>query len=460
MRRKKSEIRCGVNGDLELEFCERGLASYAGLELMSRYLRRIRFNGSIRQHLAQILPGGDYGSNALIRVVMGMLMVGGRRLSHLAFLKGESVLQRFCELSDLPAERTMSNWLKEFRTQSVEALRRLNADLVARVVGLYLRARTLTIDVYGTVLSTGHQVAWVFRGYNPHHRKVPSYFPISAYLAESGHILRVQNRPGNVNDGKASITFLRQLFQQVQETLGNQYRLRFRMDGDFFKRPVLDLTDANRAGYAIKVPFRRCLDLQAKIRARKRWRRVQEGVDGFFTRVTVSGWKREFRVAIYRKRVFHKTRKNYQLDLFDPSDGTWEYSAVASNLSLKIRHLWRFVCGRGTHEKAIGELKTGLALDTIPTKHYGADSAWQQLVILTHNLLTSFQIETGAHKRPRSPKRTTHWILNRARTSRFEIFNRAGRLVRPHGQTILRLPDNIKTKQLFTRIADNLVKVA
>ncbi len=168
----------------------------------------------------------------------------------------------------------MSNWLKEFRTQSVEALRRLNADLVARVVGLYLRARTLTIDVYGTVLSTGHQVAWVFRGYNPHHRKVPSYFPISAYLAESGHILRVQNRPGNVNDGKASITFLRQLFQQVQETLGNQYRLRFRTDGDFFKRPVLDLTDANRAGYAIKVPFRRCLDLQAKIRARKRWRRV------------------------------------------------------------------------------------------------------------------------------------------------------------------------------------------
>jgi len=120
----------------------------------------------------------------------------------------------------------------------------------------------------------------------------------------------------------------------------------------------------------------------------------------------------------------------------------------------------QFVCGRGTHEKAIGELKTGLALDTIPTKHYGADSAWQQLVILTHNLLTSFQIETGAHERPRSPKRTTHWILNRARTLRFEIFNRAGRLVRPHGQTILRLPDNIKTKQLFTRIADNLVKVA
>jgi hypothetical protein len=40
-------------------------------------------------------------------------------------------------------------------------------------------------------------------------------------------------------------------------------------------------------------------------------------------------------------------------------------------------------------------------LDTIPTKHYGANSAWQQLVILTHNLLTSFQIETGAHERPR-----------------------------------------------------------
>jgi len=460
VRRKKSDIRGGVNGDLRVEFTEWGLTSYAGLELLVRYFRHIGLNRIIRDLIVRLAPGGDYGTCALVRVVVGLFIVGGRRLSHRAFLRGDPVLQRFCELRDLPDESTVRTWLRGFQRHSVEALRQLNADVVGRVIGLYLRAQTLTIDVDGTLVSTGQQVAWAFRGYNPHHRKVPSYFPICAYLADSGHILRVQNRPGNVNDGKASVTFLRQLFQQIRQTLGDRYQLRFRMDGDFFKREVLDVIDANRAGYALKVPFWRCLDLQARIRSRRRWHRVAEDVDGFFTQVSVQGWDREFHVAIYRKRVFHKTHKNYQLDLFDPANGTWEYSAVASNLSLKIRTLWRFMCGRGLHEKAIGELKTGLALDTIPTNHYGANSAWQQLVVLTHNLLAGFQIETGAADRPRSLKRTTHWILKSVRTLRFQIINRAGRLVRPHGTTLLRLPTNTKTKELFTRIADNLVKAA
>ena len=77
-------------------------------------------------------------------------------------------------------------------------------------------------------------------------------------------------------------------------------------------------------------------------------------------------------MAIYRKRVFHETRKNYQLDLFDPDNGTWEYSAVATNLGFDVRRLWRFMAGRGLHEKIIGELKSALALDTIPTNHYEA----------------------------------------------------------------------------------------
>ena len=52
-------------------------------------------------------------------------------------------------------------------------------------------------------------------------------------------MLRVKNRAGNINDGKASIAFLRELFAQIADTLGRAFRLRFRMDGDFFKETVL-----------------------------------------------------------------------------------------------------------------------------------------------------------------------------------------------------------------------------
>jgi hypothetical protein len=45
------------------------------------------------------------------------------------------------------------------------------------------------------VLRTGSKVEGAARGFNPHHPKDPSYYPLSAHLAQLGQILRVQNRP-------------------------------------------------------------------------------------------------------------------------------------------------------------------------------------------------------------------------------------------------------------------------
>jgi hypothetical protein len=78
------------------------------------------------------------------------------------------------------------------------------------------------------------------------------------------------------------------------------------------------------------------------------------------------------------------------------------------------------------HEKAIGELKANLAFGTVPTHHYGANSAWQQIVVLAHNLLANFQIETGARRRSRSRTYTALYPLQSAQTLRFELFHRAG----------------------------------
>jgi len=160
--------------------------------------------------------------------------------------------------------------------------------------------------------------------------------------------------------------------------------------------------------------------------------------------------------VIYRKRVFHRTRKNYQLDLFDPDDGTFEYSAVVTNLDRTARNLWWFMCGRGMHEKVLGQLKSGLAFATVPTNHYGANSAWQQIVTLAHNLLANFQIETGTARKTPSRKKTGLYLLRSPQTLRFELFHRAGEIVHPNGTTVLRLPGNPVIRNAFLRIARQL----
>ena len=183
-------------------------------------------------------------------------------------------------------------------------------------------------------------------------------------------------------------------------------------------------------------------------------------MSGFALPEAITPWDFPIAVTIYRKKVRHRTAKNFQLDLFDPNDGYYEYSAVASNLPLTVRNLWHFMAGRGNHEKTIGQLKSGLAFHTVPTAGYAANSAWQQLVALTHNLLTNFQIETGAQERTRSRKHTVLHLLQTVQTLRFEVFHRAALLLRPNGLAQLRLTDNAATRQRFRRIERGLARAA
>src|SRR5438034_11470618 len=104
--------------------------------------------------------------------------------------------------------------------------------------------------------------------------------------------------------------------------------------------------------------------------------------------------------------VAHESPNNFQLDLFAPDDGHYEYAAVATNLALDLPALYAFICGRGAQEKTIAELKGEFARDVVPTHHYGANSAWQQLSVFAHNLARSLHLNTLATPNPRSRNRS------------------------------------------------------
>lgn len=84
MRRRKSDLTARVNGNLRLEFGDVTLTSYAGLELFGRYLRQSHFNHLIRKARADAPSGGDFGVVAMIRLLLALVVLGGRRLRHLA----------------------------------------------------------------------------------------------------------------------------------------------------------------------------------------------------------------------------------------------------------------------------------------------------------------------------------------------------------------------------------------
>jgi hypothetical protein len=450
MRRAKRTLPRRVNGDLRLQFGDEKLTSFAGLELLGRHLRAIGFNERVRRACAGIPLRGDYPFVSVVRLLLAMVLLGARRLRHVRFLSRDPMVLRFSRLRSIPEERTLARWLGRFDRKSLQILGRVSQDLVFDAVRR-LKLRTLTLDVDGTVVSTGLQAEWALRGFNPHRRKVPSYYPILSHLAETGQILSLKNRPGNVHDGKRGVTFVRDLIGLVRSQMGRAVRLQMCMDGAFFLREVLTTLLRSDVGFAIKVPMHHWLDLKPRIQMRMRWDPVAPGISSFETLLPVPQWDLRLRVVCYRKKVFHPTAKNHQLDLFSPDDGTYEYSAVTTNLELDARKLWFFMAGRGAQEKTLAELKGGFAFDTVPTKRYAANSAWQWLSVLAHNLHRDFQLSRGVQRRRRSLKATYLFPLESIITSRFEWLNVAGRLLSLAEGLTLRLPRSPEVEQRYRR---------
>ena len=237
MRVSVASLRRMIKGKLSVEFVRQELTSYSGLELLRRYLRQRDLPRRLRAACAS--TSGDYGGGRLALLVLALLYVVVRRLEHLRYLAGDPLLARFCGLARIPTARTVGNWLRQFTHASLAPLVQLNHDLVIDAVQRLALPR-LTIDVDGTVVRTGVAVGWAFRGFNPHHRKEPGY----AHLAQTGHILRVTNRPGNVHDSKQAVAFLREVIDGLRAVFDRRRPVEFRMDAAFCQR------DARGCGYA------------------------------------------------------------------------------------------------------------------------------------------------------------------------------------------------------------------
>jgi hypothetical protein len=459
VRLSRADFRCACKSFFKIEFASQDITAYGGLELIRRYLGLIKLSDRVQSVFSRYGLGGDYRAIDMILVIVGLILAGGRRLDHLNYLCDDPVVKRFCGLLRLPRQRSVARWLKRFTHKSLMGLAEINSQIVCEAVKKEKLGR-LTLDIDGSVITTGASVSWAFRGFNPHRRKDPSYYPILAHLAQTGHILRVKNRPGNVHDSKGAVAFLRELIDEVRMRLGRSLPLEFRMDGAFFQRKIIELLDRRGAKYAIKVPFFKWLGLLPMIRECQRWYPLKEGMGFFELPLHIAAWKKTLKVVVYRKPVYHETKKNYQLDLFDPDDGYFEYSAVSTNLTLHAGALWDFMAGRGAQEKTFAELKGEWALDAVPTRHYGANSVWQQICVLGHNLLRNFQLQTLATPKPRSRKRTYRFFLQSLKTLRFKLIHQPARLVKPQGYHVLRFSVAPHVQQLIETIDQKLKSAA
>ena len=435
MRSRKTDLRRRVNGNVDFRCGAQEVTSHAGLELFREYLKSRGFVHALRRAVGSAFPGTDFGAVPMLLTLLGLILVGGRRVVHLEREQGDPIVARFAGLSRLPSPRTVSYWLQSLRKEHVDRLAKVNEELVGNVLKQSGKRR-LTLDIDGSVVSAGAKVEGARRGYNPSRRGAPSYWPITAYEAQEGQIVRLMNRPGNVHDGAAAVEFIGNVIAQVRAAVGGRRKLECRMDKAFFREDVLKVLDDAVVEYAIKVPFYPWLGIK-RLAANASWKRLDDRT--CYSEVRMTLWGRKRRIVLYRRQVPHRSSQNFQLDLFHPDCGHYAYSAIATNRNLTALNLWHFHNGRASHEKAYAELKSGFAFDCLPSLSESANAAWQMLSVLGFNLSRAFQAEATAPARNTNRKRRTRRRFESIHALRYKLLGRAAVLLRPAGRTTLHL---------------------
>ena len=255
-----------VKHNLPIEFVPQELTSYSDLELLRRYLQQIDLPGRLRRALGPL--GSDTGTlDSVCWSWRCCTSAGAGRAS--AVRRRRSFGASLLRPGASPNGADGGQLAPAVHSGDATALSRLNHDLVTDAI-TRLELPRLTIDVDGTVVRTGATVGWASR-LQSHHRKDPSYYPLLAHLAQTGHILRLKNRPGNVHDSTQAVGFLRGLISDLRTRLGRRVVLEFRMDAAFFQRDVFRLLAGRGCGYAIKVGYWSWLPLKRLAAETRHW---------------------------------------------------------------------------------------------------------------------------------------------------------------------------------------------
>jgi len=454
MRYKKHALIARRNKILPINFVRQDMTTYSGLTLIDHYLRLYRIHTRIKQAFKAYGFKGDYSIGDVLFILLIMLIVGAERLHHIEYLQDDPIFKRATRLTRIPHRTKLSTALKQFASDSLKALSELNSELVIEKL-TDLGLTEITIDLDGTVISTNGNPSWAFKGYNPTKRGAKSYFPLTAHVGETGHFLSILNRPGNVHDSNRAMFVIQAIRRQL-----SRFSIRFRADSSFCVPEVINYLLKNQIGFAIKAPFWKLLSLKTAAQQRQRWFKINNKWGYFWIKQPIDSIARDHYVIILRKKV-HRSQKHYQLKLFSPNNGVYEYSAVVTdNKNWDPKELLLFVSGRSGQESSIGQLKSDFAFDHIPTNTYQANSAFMQVSQMAYNLSISMQQSMGlAKKRRDNLKHTRLYRMMEWKTFKFLILNRAGRISWAGGKKVLEMTQNSETQSLYEKISSSLSAV-
>lgn len=448
MKVSRSDVRCQAHAIPELKFEDQALTSFAGLVIFQHFFAVLDLKARLRACFRNRRVGAVYGRATVFLQLVVHILLGYRRLQDSRYYRDDPLVKRLLGLKRLPSVSTLSRMLKDATARSVEKVRDLLRQMsLDRMASLALPRVTLDFD--GSVQSTGRFAEGTAVGFNKKKKGARSYYPLFCVIAQTGQVLDLLHRSGNVHDSKDAEAFILGCIEAVRTVLPYAV-IEVRMDSAFFSDAIVSALDAAGVEFTISVPFERFAELKGMIEGRRRWRRVHRDVSYFETAWKPKSWDQRFRFLFIRTRTKKQYKGPVQLDLFIPHEYGYEFKVIVTNKTLQAKKLAAFHEGRGAQEKVFAELKTSCGVDYVPVRTRVGNQLYLLAGLFAHNLTRELQMATASPCRKTTEKRSALWVFETVETIRNTLIRCAGRLTRPNNRLTLTLNTNptIKSRLL------------
>ena len=440
MKNSRADVHRKTFAIPKLRFEDQKLTSFSGLIVFQKLFTVLKLNVRLRRCFSHLGVTPIFGHARIILLLVVHFLIGFRQLRDVQYYKDDPIVKRVLGLNHLPDVATISRTLASSDTRSVESFQRLVREIVQERIASMGLAR-VTIDFDGSTLGTGRFAEGTAVGFNRKKKGQRSYYPLYCTIAQTGQVLDVLHRSGNVHDSNGAMAFIKKCVKAVRLALPGVL-VEVRMDSAFFSDEIIQMLTSEGIEFTVSVPFERFPELKGKIESQSQWDRVNSEIDFFEENWKPQSWRRSFRFLFVRKTVKKKQKKPIQLNLFVPSEDGYEYKVVITNKTMGAGRIVAFHNGRGSQEGIFAELKSHNQMDYIPTRTWVGNKLYLLSTILAHNLTRELQMIANPPERKTTSKRPTLWIFTQLNTLRNRLINRAGRLVRPNGKLTLAMSAN------------------
>jgi hypothetical protein len=365
-------------GELEIEYTSKPLSGWGGLALLFEFGEKVGFFRELKRVLPHVKTSPKISSMDLVKTLYAAVLSGGNRFAHVERVRGDEVIRQVMGAERVGGADTVRRYFEGLSASDGEKIYAELQAVMSTMLGTHTNEDVLDLD--STILERYGKQQGVGKGYHTSRAGQTSHHPLLGMLTKSKYIVHTWLRAGGASTMRGAVEFVDELLARLPA--GFKITA-IRADSGFYCEPYLRAFEARQLDYIVPVrmhpPMKR---LAARI-PHDAWKPLDDEHEIADLTHQEPSWSRPRRILVIRRAIEQKGA------LFNSV--SYEYSALATSLTMSAECCSEFYDQRGECENTIKEFKNDFGARGFCMNSFNGTEAVFRLISILFNLITEFK---------------------------------------------------------------------